>query len=182
MQRPPCVVYSFGVNHDSSFESAVLQNAPGCQVWGYDFSVTSFGPEVDSNPALRPRTHFAPYKIGAHDLPAADPPEYTIATLMARNGHAFIDILKVDIEGSEFDALASFLAPYVGPHAPPLPVGQLQVEIHAWGEHGDFGKFYAWWTLLEQAGLRPFFTEPNMPHVSHAHWLPDVVEVSVLVL
>ena len=96
---------------------------------------------------------------------------------MRRNGHDFIDVLKVDIEGAEFDALAAFLKPFIGPTAPPLPIGQLQLEIHAWGDNGRFGFFYPWWTLLERAGLRPFFTEPNLVHVSHLRARPDVVEV-----
>ena len=120
---------------------------------------------------------FFPYKLGAHDNAHLSPPEFTIQELMRRNGHEFIDILKVDVEGAEFDALAAFLKPFVGPHAPPLPIGQLEIEIHAWGDLGSFAYFYPWWTLLERAGLRPFFTEPNLPHVSHLQARPDVVEV-----
>lgn len=30
-----------GLNGESSFESSVLERAPGCQVYGYDFSVAS---------------------------------------------------------------------------------------------------------------------------------------------
>lgn len=32
---------SAGVNGESSFEATLLQRAPGCQVYGYDFSVKS---------------------------------------------------------------------------------------------------------------------------------------------
>ena len=28
-----------GINGESSFEAELLEKAPGCQVWGYDFSV-----------------------------------------------------------------------------------------------------------------------------------------------
>ena len=179
-QRAPCVVYSFGINKDSSFEAALLQRAPHCEVWGYDGSVTLFGPELAGNAALAARAHFFPYMLAAHDRPEMDPPERTLAALMAANGHAFVDVLKLDVEGAEFDALAAFLKPYVGPHAPPLPVGQLELEIHAWNERGDFAPFYAWWLLMERAGLRPFFTEPNIVHVSHLRTRPDVVEVRTL--
>ena len=176
-QKAPCVVYSFGVNHDSSFEAGLLQRAPNCEVWGYDFSVTMFGPEIQSNPVLSAKAHFAPYRVGAHENPHLVPPEFTIAALMARNGHEFVDVLKVDVEGSEFDALAAFLKPYIGPNAPPLPIGQLEIEIHAWNKLGDFEPFYSWWQLMEKAGLRPFWTEPNIVHVSHLRARPDVVEV-----
>lgn len=30
-----------GINGESSFEAEVMKRAPGCEVWGYDFSVTS---------------------------------------------------------------------------------------------------------------------------------------------
>ena len=30
-----------GINGESSFEAALLERAPGCEVWGYDFTVTS---------------------------------------------------------------------------------------------------------------------------------------------
>lgn len=176
-QRAPCVVYSLGVNHDSSFEAALLTAAPNCEVWGYDFSVNSFGPEVHNNPTFAAKSHFAPYKIGAHDNAHLNPPEYTIQTLLERNGHRFIDLLKIDIEGAEFDALTAFLKPYLTPGGPSLPVGQLEIEIHVWGANSNFQFFHHWWSLMEMAGLRPFFTEPNLPHVSHLRTRPDVVEV-----
>ncbi len=30
-----------GINGESSFEASLLERAPGCEVWGYDFSVNS---------------------------------------------------------------------------------------------------------------------------------------------
>lgn len=41
----------------------------------------------------------------------------------------------------------------------PLPFGQLLLEIHVWGEWDSFQKFLGWWEMLEEAGLRPFWTE-----------------------
>jgi hypothetical protein len=66
------------------------------------------------------------------------------------SGHAFIDILKIDIEGGEFDALTTFLP--AGPaHAEDdvFPVGQLQLEIHAHDGHENFEYFARWWATLE---------------------------------
>jgi hypothetical protein len=34
---------SAGINGESSFEAALLERAPGCEVWGYDFTVKSVG-------------------------------------------------------------------------------------------------------------------------------------------
>ena len=33
------IINVIGINGESSFEQSLLQRAPGCEVWGYDFSV-----------------------------------------------------------------------------------------------------------------------------------------------
>ena len=48
-----------------------------------------------------------------------------------------------------------------------LPIGQLQLELHAWDDYGNFGFFHDWWVALEDAGLRPFWTEPNLVYVNY---------------
>ena len=97
------------------------------------------------------------------------------------SGHTFIDILKIDIEGDEFDALTAFLDAI--PEGEVLPVGQLQIEIHAVKGREDFKYFSHWWAALEAAGLRPFWAEPNLVHVSHLRGAPPaMVEVGHLAL
>ncbi|KAF9809787.1 hypothetical protein IEO21_07262 [Rhodonia placenta] len=195
-RQPHCVIYSFGVNNESSFEAALLRAAPGCEVWGYDFSVPAFGPEITADPALNARAHFFPYALGDRDSygAGANPPTYTLATLMALNGHRFIDLLKIDIEGAEFASLAAFLGefappthgPQTHPHAPPpppLPIGQMQIEIHARGGTGydTFAPFQQWWESLEHAGLRPFYAEPNLVYVNLIRGArPDLAEYSFM--
>lgn len=56
---------------------------------------------------------------------------YRLSTLMKVNGHAFIDVLKIDIETYEFEVLTDLLKEYKGR---PLPFGQLLLEIHAWSD------------------------------------------------
>jgi hypothetical protein len=91
------------------------------------------------------------------------------------SGHAFIDILKIDTEGAEFDALTSFVNAHVHGH---LPIGQLQLEIHAQGERARFDGFLKWWESLETAGMRPFSFEPNLLHITGRECAkPEVVEV-----
>ncbi|THH20621.1 hypothetical protein EUX98_g8546 [Antrodiella citrinella] len=168
-KQPECVIYSFGINEESSFEAALLTRSPGCQVWGYDFSVSRFGPEIESLPALKSRSHFHPYALSARDAhaPEASPPEYTLASLMAANNHTWIDVLKVDIEGAEFESLAQFVDDFSGGNGV-LPVGQMQLEIHAreWSGYGDFAHFNVWWEKLERAGMRPFWTEANLVYLN----------------
>ncbi|KAL5507088.1 hypothetical protein ACEPAH_6544 [Sanghuangporus vaninii] len=161
--KPDCVVYSIGINHESSFEAELLSRTSNCEVWGYDFSVESFGPEVQDDPALLSRAHFEPYGLagtnseGEHKM-------FTLQTLMARNGHKHIDILKIDIESWEFETLSSLVKSYLE-SGEPLPFGQLQLEIHTWGK--KFDEFLSWWEMLEAAGLRPFWTEPNLVYINY---------------
>lgn len=127
---------------------------------------------------MKRRSHFSPYALGPKDAfsPVDDPKMYTLRTLMERNGHDFIDVLKIDIEGNEFDSLEVFIDNF---HGGPLPFGQLQLEVHArnsaWEE---FPKFLKWWEKLEAAGLRPFFSEPNLVYVNLVRGVrPDLIEV-----
>jgi len=112
------------------------------------------------------------------DNHTADPQEHTIQSLFEINGssvpsssssssrlfnsqptgHKFVDILKVDIEGAEYTAFESFIKAYKDKDEP-LPFGQLLIELHVWGDYNNFEKFLGWWEMLEEAGLRPFWTE-----------------------
>jgi len=101
---------------------------------------------------------------------------------MEQNGHDFIDILKIDIEGNEFDSLSAFIDSF---HGKPLPFGQLQLEVHVYphGDWSNFPKFLGWWEKLETAGLRPFFSEPNLVYVNIVRGVrPDLVEVRVTMM
>lgn len=180
-KQDKCVIYSFGINGESSFESTLLKRAPSCEAWGYDYSVNSWGPEITGDPELRERAHFKSFALGGTDNHTDnDNPKYwTLDSLMDLNGHTFIDILKIDIEGGEFDALATFLSARA--EGDVLPIGQLQLEIHAREGHENFVYFSRWWTKLEAAGLRPFWTEPNLVYVNIVRGVrPELAEYSFM--
>lgn len=170
--KPDCVIYSFGINHESSFEAELLTRTSGCQVWGYDFSVDGWGPEI--TPELSPRAHFHAYGLGGEDKHEEhdNPKFYTLATLMEMNGHTHIDILKIDIESWEFPTLSTLLASYKAAGRP-LPFSQLQIEIHAWDM--TFSTFLSWWQSLEEMGLRPFWTEPNEVYSNYNRGSPPAL-------
>lgn len=90
-------------------------------------------------------------------------------------------MLKIDIEGAEFSTLSTFLAankPDGLLTKTTLPIGQLQLELHAWDDYANFAFFHDWWAALEAAGLRPFWTEPNLVYVNYAKGgKPNLAEV-----
>ena len=75
-----------GINYESSFEAEILSNTENCEVWGYDFSVTKFGPEIPTS--LLHRTHFKAFGLSGSDKhgPEDKPPMYTLESLMKMNG------------------------------------------------------------------------------------------------
>lgn len=44
--KPDCVVYSIGAATHASFEAELLARTRFCEVWGFDFTVPGFGPEI----------------------------------------------------------------------------------------------------------------------------------------
>lgn len=177
-EKKPCVIYSFGINYESSFEAALLENTQHCEIWGYDFSVHSFGPEIPKDQLHR--AHFHAYGLAGQDRhgPTDEPKMWTLESLMKANGHTHIDILKVDIESWEFETLTTLVKHYLD-QGKDLPFGQLQLEIHVWNK--KFSEFLKWWETLEKAGLRPFWTEPNLVYQNYnKHSTSDLAEYSFI--
>ncbi|KAJ7147281.1 methyltransferase domain-containing protein [Mycena filopes] len=178
-QQPNCVIYSMGVERQSSFEQEVLRQSERCQVYGFDFSVSQWGPELRADIAVNSRAHFYPWKMGGVDNHAASPKEYSFQGIMKELGHDFVDIWKIDIEGSEFSALEAVIKSFKGR---PLPFGQMEIELHIGYSPGmnTIGAIDKWWTMLEDAGLRPFWTELNLLDVNFLRRGPLVAEWSFI--
>jgi hypothetical protein len=155
--QPNCVIYSFGVADEYSFEEELLRTAPNCRVRMYD--PTSV-PPASLLTIYGDRVSFT--KLGMLGSGTSMIPELrTVKNLMEENGDEFIDILKVDVEGDEMVGLATAVADF--PEA--LPFGQLQVEVHAFVFHDlRFTNltFSSWRNMLEKNGLRTFSTELNL--------------------
>ncbi|KAI9437667.1 hypothetical protein H4582DRAFT_2099256 [Lactarius indigo] len=93
-------IYSSDINGESSFKAALLERPPGCE----------FGPEIEDSPNLKERAHFFQWAPGSPER------------------HAFIDVLKVNVVGTEFDMLVVFLAAHklLSPFSSmTFPIGQL---------------------------------------------------------
>ncbi len=162
-----CVIYSFGVRGDSSFEAAMLQRTP-CEVFGFDFSVDSMASGI----AGSPRAHFMRKGLGAHETAQL----WTLRQIMAHYKHSFIDILKVDIEGSEFDVFEELLAELPASDGA-LPFEQLQLEVHHSAAQGMTSRVFELLRGLRSMGVVAFMSESNNNPCAMGS-LPHVVEYS----
>ncbi len=137
------IVYSGGVGRDVTFEHALVKRF-GCSLVLFDPSPT--GRETMSLPENQiSQFKFHPVALSGHcgTLRFAPPqnaaegswfahenvpgmvevPAVDLATLMERNGHDHIDLLKIDIEGAEYEVLNHLLERR-------LNVRQVAVEFH----------------------------------------------------
>lgn len=158
------VLYSFGIEHDSSFEAALLQRL-NVEIWGFDNSVDGWAKEVPPSS----RAHFTKAAISGKTDRNQLPPKLTVRDIMAENQHKFVDIMKMDIEGAEFQALDALMdsTEEMGKHV--LPVGQLLVELHLTTRDDcpqTVRELVKWFSRLESFGMRPVFNEHN--------WIGDV--------
>ena len=121
-----CIVYSYGISTDTSFERSMIDSV-GCKVFGFDptvgwtnmsygnysrnfvFYKTALGAKSGSSPMFSLMEHI-------HDT-------------MQRLNHSYIDILKVDVEGSEWEIFADMLSSLrLNPQISWF--GQLLIELH----------------------------------------------------
>ena len=64
----------------------LLSQTKHCEVWGYDFSVNSMGPQISNS--HKHRTHFVKVGLAGTDAfgPEVENKMYTLETLMKMNG------------------------------------------------------------------------------------------------
>ncbi|OXA53912.1 Methyltransferase-like protein 24 [Folsomia candida] len=119
----PCVLYSFGVGPDSSFEAEFLSRT-NCSVHMFDHTIgaPAEGPGSRLPPGMEHRWTFENKGLGnkeSHDG------IQTLGHVMRTYGHKWIDFLKVDIEWSEYSAFNQIMEEFEI-----FPFGQLNLEIH----------------------------------------------------
>ena len=142
---PESVIYSFGVGEDISFDLGVIER--------FGATVHAFDPTPRSiewvHAGTRPvRFRFHPFGVASRDgtarfTPPADPAHVSHSLLAGRRsprpavelevhrlswileslGHDHLDLLKLDIEGAEYEVLEDLVASRIA-------VGQILVEFH----------------------------------------------------
>ena len=119
--KPPCIIYSFGIKNDFSFDDAASE-IYGCNVYSFD-------------PSMNKENHQHSEKVWFYNVGIAGK-DYmndrkwdlrTLASIMEMLGHKNkkIDILKMDVESSEWPLLKQVLNTNILDN-----VGQLYFEFH----------------------------------------------------
>ncbi|KAA8493532.1 Methyltransferase-like protein 24 [Porphyridium purpureum] len=190
-QREALVVYGFGVGFDTSWDEALMSQY-GLNVHAFDPTPRSLEYVRGRKELQTPLFHHSAVGLGTtnrnetwyeprkgrweasnskynhlKDGIAHEVEVKTLKTLMQERGHTHIDVLKIDIEGAEYEVLVDLLK-----DGGCLPTNQLLMETHSyqmkqlWKAHGETV------ALLEQAGFRLVFAGPG----NHEHtWIQMVV-------
>jgi FkbM family methyltransferase len=145
LQTDP-IVYSFGIGKDITFDRKMLRNHKAT-VYGFDPTPKSI--TYIKSQKLPNQFHFIPIGIGTetqntvfylpknkHGVSGSTELNETLAKefaidvhlksfsdIIAELGHIYIDVLKIDIEGSEYNVIPNIL--HTG-----VPIGQILLEFH----------------------------------------------------
>lgn len=169
------VVYSVGIGEDTAFDEALLESV-GLELHAFDptpstvdYLAAREGP---------PNFHFHPWAVAGNDgvlrlfprvrrdgshstviytvvqegessRSAIEVPALTLTTIVAKLGHEYVDLIKVDIEGAEYDVLDHLLASTLRP-------AQLLVEFHHRFPGIGMGRTADTVARLRSAGYRIF--------------------------
>ncbi len=182
------IVYSLGVGDDIAFDLSIIEGF-GAEVHAFDPTPSSI--EMLSTADLPTRFHFYPWAITAEDgalkfYPrvkkdgsqstvmftmiaedassenAIEVPAYCLSSVASRLGHSRIDLLKMDIEGAEYEVLEGMLAS-------PIKPGQLLVEFHHRFPAIGLEKTADMISLLRKVGYKIFAVSDTGREVSFLH-------------
>lgn len=142
------VIYSFGVGEDISFDLSIIENF-GANIYAFDPTPRSI--EWVNSQLLPPQFRFFNYGIASYDgMAKFYPPEnpdhishtilfkpetahnsitvrvHRLSTIAKSLGHDKIDVLKMDIEGTEYDVIEDIINSGIS-------IEQLLIEFH----HGN---------------------------------------------
>jgi len=172
----PCIVYSFGVSNDMTFELDFNERF-GCISFSFDP-----GKGIKELHREHLRSNMSLYEIGLAPVwpflygpKGATPIKGTMRTfweIVDELEHKYIDFLKIDIEGNEYSALPDLLP---SERFQNLGVSQILIEVHyfePWGVYMD--RVVAFFQMMHRANYRIFNKEPNLlcgPNCIEYSWI-----------
>ncbi len=151
-----CVMYSFGIGPEVDFEEGILK-ITNCKIFAFD----QFRKGIPSKTSKDPR-RMAYQKIGVADYKNYNETNLkSIKQLMKINGHDWIDILRMDVEGAEYGSLNMLMDDFKDGGI--LPFDQLIVNVYLLNDN-VYSKVIPWFNRLEDMGLRAVHAESNDPN------------------
>jgi len=182
------VVYSFGVCDDIDFELALIKQKKA-QVFAFD--PTPYAVDWINQQQLPDQFHFSPLACAAADgeyflYPLLDKhgrksttmfsfhqqeedrddgvrvPALTVSSAMKKMQHSHIDLLKMDVEGAEYDVLESVLESAIRP-------GMIMVEFHHRFKGIGKEKTIHAVSKLKQAGYQISYISPAGREICFVH-------------
>ena len=173
-QQQPCNVLSVGIDNDFSFDEAMA--ASGCHVHSFDPSMGK------SDHMHSEGVYFHNIGLGFVDsdmvigkaMKTGASQKWKVrklTSLMELVGFKYASILKVDIEGGEWEVLEKLLA---GPpeHAPLRLVDQILVELHLWPTGSQKTNVKRWLRVFARLHIHGFhvFALHTNPLSSATNW------------
>lgn len=158
--KPGCVVYSFGINYDFTFDDAMASS--------FDCAVKTFDPSMSVGDHVRSaRVHFYQLGLGAQNTVTNNGWNLsTFRNIRKKLGHdkGVIDILKIDIEFYEWECMRNMISDNSLEN-----VKQLMFEMHTPevamvqrpSTKEDFAMMYDLLSDLEKAGFRRYNVHVN---------------------
>lgn len=134
-RRQRCIIYSFGINDDPSFDHDVVTRWPECEVFAFDPSIG----RRTGDTFLGDGIHFYNIGLGGYNTGESNTRTdergwqiMTLGSIMDMLGHDRVDVVKMDIEGSEWDTWREWRnnAGDGGNVFVVERIGQLLAEIH----------------------------------------------------
>ena len=117
----PCRVYSFGINDDPSFDKDLVRRWPSCTIYAFD-------PSIGRNTGddfLGPNIKFYNIGLGGFNKHKGGWHVMTLDSIMKMLNHDHVNLVKMDIEGWEWETFLSWEKSGVY-----KKIGQLVGEIH----------------------------------------------------
>ena len=172
------IAYSFGVGANVAWDVAMIEQF-GTEVHAFDptpesiawvaqqqlpekfhfheYGIAAFDGTLNFYPPKKPgRMHFSqdPQKYNRPDQPPIPGRVLRLSTILKQLGHSHIDVLKLDVEGTEFDCIPDLLQSGI-------EIGQLLIEVHYHHPTRSFDEGVRLLRQIEAAGFACFDISPR---------------------